>query len=106
MPLEITEGWTAPIDYQLLDDGVAVDHTGFTVALILKDAFGGAPSTTSTGEVAYLTSTDAKVRYQPSSGDLRASRSPYTARFKVTDGAGKIAFYPQGAAERWDVIAP
>jgi hypothetical protein len=102
---EIVEGWTGPIDLQLLSDGaVRVLSTGESVALILK-ARAGTLVVSTTDNLTVLSSTDGKVRYLPNEKDLQAKQSPYSARVKVTDGTGKIVFFPSGKSDEWIVYS-
>jgi hypothetical protein len=109
--LDIVEGRTAPLDFQLLQvtatsTGAPTDVTGFTISMILRDKSGALISTTSTAdpEVQIVTATSGRVRYNPSTtNDLLASRSPYRARFKAVDGAGKVQHWPSAAPDTWTV---
>lgn len=99
--MEIVEGWTGNVDAQLKADGLAVDLTGMTLALILRDEDGTVVTTTG---VTVSSSTSGKVTYAPgSSNDLKSSKSPYSAHWKVVDGTGKIVFFPSGKADVWVV---
>lgn len=99
---EYTEGWTTPIEYILYhkNPGTGTQATfvatGMTPAVVLKDKNG--TEVTTTGDVSWADATVSKIRYTPDSTDLSASLSPYKLHWKVTDLAGNIAFYPQGAA--------
>ena len=101
MPLTITEGTTANLDFVLTADGSAVNLTGATVTLVLADKDGTA--ITRTGDVSVITAASGKIRYAPDSTDLVASVSPLRARFKVTDSGGQVAYYPSGKADNWTV---
>lgn len=109
-PLELVEGWTDPIDYQLRTRDAAgvvsnLNLAGKTVTLKLYDArdkefqFGGT--------VQIIVSADGKVRFNPVAGDLRHSLSPYKVRWHVTiDATGKVAMFPRKAPELWTVRLP
>lgn len=101
----LVEAETKPIDVTLYDgegaSRTAIDGTGLTISLALRDRNGGLVNVT--GEVAWLTQASGVVRYSPALGDLTAERSPYAARFKVTDGSSKDAYYPNGPADVWTV---
>jgi hypothetical protein len=101
---EYTAGWTAPIEHSLLHDGATFNGAGMTPAIILTDKNGAAVSVS--GSVAWANSAVSRVRYSPAAADLVAAKSPYKMHWKVTDGAGKIAFYPQGAPIMLTVYAP
>ena len=101
MPLTIVEGTTANLDFALTADGSAVNLTGATVTLVLSDKDGTAVTTT--GDVTVITAASGTVRYAPDSTDLDSTKSPYRARFKVTDSGAQIAYYPSGLADAWTV---
>lgn len=99
------EGWTERIRYALThDEDEVLDLTGMTVALVGKDGagtaidFSGATGTDdATAGIAY---------FDPAAGDLVASGSPYRVRWKITDGDGKVAFFPREAPLVWRVTNP
>lgn len=99
------EGETKPVDVTLYDgEGagrVAINGTGLTVVLVLRDRVGALVPTA--GTVDWLVAASGSVRYNPAVTDLRTSSSPYHARFKVTDGSADDAYYPNGEAEEWKV---
>lgn len=101
MPIEVVEGWTGPIDVQLQADGIPPNLTGATVDLILKGKDDNAVTTS--GNVTIIDAGAAKVRYLPDAADLVAAKSPYRARYKVTDGIGKIVFFPSDRPDAWKV---
>jgi hypothetical protein len=98
MEIQITEGWTGNIDMQLLADGVAVDLTGVTVALVLTGRDAVAVDTT--GDVAVFEAATGKIRWNPDAADLAVTKSPYRIRAKVTDAVSKIVFFPSGPGGR------
>lgn len=103
MPLDIVEGWTAAIELRLLSEGAPENLTGMSVALVLRDVIGNrAIYTTSAGAEATC-STGGLVAYTPGSTHLVSTAGPYQARVRVTDGAGKVVFFPNGAADTWTV---
>jgi hypothetical protein len=101
MPLEVIEAWTGDLDFQLKNDNVAVNLTGTTVVLILQDNNGAA--VTLAGTTSTFDAVLGKVRLSPNAADLVAAKSPYNARWKVTDGAGKVVFFPSGTDDVWIV---
>ena len=101
MPLTITAGTTANLDFLLTANRSAVNLTGATVTLVLKDKNGTAVTTT--GDISVISATGGTVRYAPDATDLVASASPHRARFKVTDSGGQIAYYPSDKADIWTV---
>lgn len=102
--VEVVEGWTDPLDFTLKVNGVAKDLTGMTVLLQMWDRSGTAIGLTGTTSVP--TPASGLVRFSPGAADLTAARSPIKARWKVTDGAGKIGYFPNGDADRWMVFLP
>lgn len=99
--LEINEGWTDDLDFQLTANGVAVNLTGMTVTLELKGNDDVAVDTA--GDVTVFDAADGKVRYNPDGADLVNAKNPYRAHWKVDDGGGKIAFFPSGKPDLWIV---
>jgi hypothetical protein len=100
-PLPLVEGWTGPIDMQLTMDGVAGNMTGTTVALVLRDNAGAL--VTLGGVSSWVDAVLAKARYAPVAADLLMSKSPYTARWKVTDATSKDVFFPNADSDVWIV---
>jgi len=106
---EYVEGWTAPIEYTLKHQDPATgatetfDASGMTPSLVLRDKNGIAIAFT--GTVEWADDSVSKIRFNPAATDLVATKSPYTLHWKVTDGAGKIAYYPQGPAIKVKVHA-
>lgn len=91
---EYTEGFTAPIQYDLLNDNATFNATGMTPGLILKDCNGNV--ITVTGTVSWANQLASRIEFVPGTGDFKAALSPYTLHWTVTDSNGKIATYPQG----------
>lgn len=98
-------GTTGDEDFQLLEDGAPVGIEGFDVDLLLWDKYGVAVTTTD--DVENLDDGTegkrGKVRVNLDVADLVAERGPYTARFQVTDLAGKIVYFPTDDADVWIV---
>ncbi len=101
MGLSIVEGWTGPMDFILKADGVAVDLTGCTVTLLLRDIDG--TSRTLTGSVSILDGVNGKIRFSPGVNDIGAAGNTLLARFKVVDSSTKIVYFPSGDADKWEV---
>jgi len=93
----IVLGQTAPIDHQLLFNGVAVDLTGRTVEVVLRR---GSTTADTAGDVSIIDNPTGKVRFTPDATDLLVG--VYMARWKVTSGA-EIAFFPDGEGDPWTV---
>jgi hypothetical protein len=101
----LVEGWTERIIDQLIADDVAVNLTGgTTVELVLYDKNGTLKSIPSQSGID--TALVGKVYYDPASTDLKHSESPYSVRWKVTDVANKVAFFPNAQPEKWFVFKP
>lgn len=100
--MNLVEGWTLGIEYQLRTSDGGVDLTGSTVTVQLYDQQWQVSS--STGSLTVTSSTGGKVRWSPgTTQDLIQVKSPYYVRFKVVDASLKIAYFPNEAPERWDV---
>lgn len=100
MKLEVVAGWTGPLDFDLLADGVApAAAMAGAVELILKKADGTALETT--GDVAIIDSDNWRVRYSPDAGDL--VEGVYRGRFKHTDNDSKVTYFPSGAWDEWKI---
>jgi len=108
MAKPIVEGTTTPLDFQLESDGVPVPGglAGMTVELLLNRADGTAVNTT--GKVTVPDPAAAKVRFNPAAGDLSvppsAAETRYEARWKVTDGGGKVGYWPSGERDPWPIV--
>jgi len=90
-------GTTEPQDFQLLDDGVAIDGSGLTIGL---DWRGTDP--TGSPAVAWLVQASGTVRVT-SVGTMAVGSYPF--RFSLTDGAGKIGYCPNaGVPNTWRVV--
>lgn len=90
---EIVEGWTGALPFTLNADDVAVNLTGLTVQIILKDSFGTTILDSSSG-VTVTGSTAGQVEYAPTSTDFLASGTPYKIRFRVIDALAKRVYFP------------
>lgn len=102
--VELVAGWTGPLDFQLLADGAPQNLTGMAVEMLLKTSGGDIIDTS--GDLALLDAPAGKVRFSPDPADLVATASPLVSRFKVTDGLGKVVFFPSGEPDDWKVRAP
>jgi hypothetical protein len=90
------------IDAILLADGTAINGTGLTIALVLKDRGGNCID--KSGKVSWLDAAAGKVRYRPVLTDLLAKASPHSARW-VVSLLGQDSYYPNKAPEQWIVRA-
>lgn len=101
--LKIAEGSTEDVDFQLLVDGAVQDLTGATIELILNDYNGFVIDTS--GDTSLVDGPTGKVRYSPDAADLVSTKSPYSARWKITKG-GKVSFFPSNAPDIWEIQKP
>jgi hypothetical protein len=101
----IVEGETQPILATLYDGSgssrTAIDGTGLTLGLVVRDRTGAPVSMT--GKVSWDTEASGIAQFDPAASDLKAANSPYAARWSVTDGTGDVAYYPNAEAEVWKV---
>jgi hypothetical protein len=98
---DLVEGWSGPLDYTLKINGAAINGIGFTLTIQIRDRANGLVPVT--GEVTWADQANGVARYTPASTDLKAERSPYQARFKVTDSFGSDTFFPNAEALVWAV---
>jgi hypothetical protein len=108
---DITAGWTAPLDFDLLSspDGEGMEFAapdfsleGMTLTLQLQDRSGNVIDTD--GDVTIIDATSWRVRFKPDGADIPSppSNKPhmdFRMRMKVSDPAGDEAFFPSG---KWD----
>ena len=88
----IVEGWSAPLDFTLLNDGVAQNLTSMTLTGVAYNRVGVAVDLSS--DVTVLSATAGTVRLTPDTGDFVQSGSPYDLRFKIVDSSTQSAFFP------------
>lgn len=103
--IEVVAGQTAPIYLYLRTDdavptnpdGTALTMSGMSCVFVVHDLAGNV--LTISGSVSVQDSALWLVKYLPAAGDLMVGI--YRSRVKVTDGAGKIGYFPQAA---WDEL--
>lgn len=106
----LVEGSTERELFQLREipaDGSAVadtDGTGLTVADVLLTSVDGQPVDTS-GKFGWSTQASGIAYFDPAANDLKAQKSPYRVRFKLTDASAKIRFYPSHGTAEIKVLA-
>lgn len=106
--LDLVVGWSADLDFQLktIDPITGVESaqnlSGMTVELILKRS-DGTPIDTTGDDVSIPDAANGKVRYIPDAADF-AAPDVLLARWKVTQ-ASKVAFFPNGEPDRWEIHA-
>lgn len=91
---ETVAGATAPMEWDLKNDGAVFNATNMTPSAVLRDK--NSLVVTIGGTIEWANVAASRVRYNPGSTDLDDSKSPYTLHFTVTDGANKTAYYPDG----------
>jgi hypothetical protein len=95
--LDIVEGTTARQGpFTLRVDGAALSLTGLTVTMQLR-GLGETSYVDTVGDTevaADQVANKGQVYWDPDAADLVYTKTPYKMRFKVVDGAGKIAFWP------------
>ncbi len=98
---EITEGWTADLTAQLLDDGESFNAAGMAVEAVLKDN----TRTAVTIACDWLDSAHSTVLLKPGQDTFQAVKGPYTIRFQVTSGASpdEVLYYPPAEAAQISV---
>jgi hypothetical protein len=99
MLTEVVEGWTGRLTFSLLSDGAAFNGAGLTLTgLYITDTRGKAIDTS--GDFGWLSAAAGTVYYDPDQTDFVGGNGPYAVRFEVTDGNGKVVFFPNGQAEQ------
>lgn len=96
----IPYGTSEPQDFELQDNGEAIDGTGFAVGIEILTHTGEDVGTEPT--VAWLSQADGTVRV---SGVENLAVGTYKVRFTLTDGSGKVGYVPNGlVADTWKVV--
>lgn len=101
--VRVAEGRTAPLDFLLKADAAAIDGTGLSVTLDLKDRHGQAVDTT--GRADWLSQAAGTVRFTPLVGELTAARSPYQARWQVSSAGLDAVHFPNADYDLW-IVTP
>lgn len=101
------EGWTERIIYALSHDNEELNLSGMSVALVgQRTVRGGGSELAFLGSVGIVQAGNGTVYFDPHATDLSVEFSPYLVRWKVTDQASKVAYFPRGAPITWDVRNP
>ncbi len=95
----ITESWTEPLIVQLLIDGAAFDATGMTITSVVRDRHQQLVTVTT----AWSTAATSQASLSPGADTFEADHGPYTLKYRVVDGAGKVAYFPPTEPARIDV---
>lgn len=102
--LNLVEGWTKPINEQILSNGSPYNLSGLTVTLVAYPK-GSRTSKTMSGVITVIDAANGKVQFTPAANDLLSIESPYAVRWKMTNG-GVEYFAPQGAPDEWLIRRP
>jgi hypothetical protein len=96
---QITEGWKTTMGpFTLKADGVAINLTGTTVRLRMRDGNNVVYPDTGTVVIDAAPSSG-KVTYQPSGTEFVANGAQsrtLSVHFEVTDGTGHVVYVPNG----------
>lgn len=99
----IVAGTTSDLRFQLLEAGSPINLLACTVGLLLSDRAGNTVS--SPGTVTITDVSEGKVQLAPASASVfDSTKSPYTARWQITDGAGKKSYVPTGPRDIWEIV--
>lgn len=101
---EVVEGWTGRLTFQLQVNGANLDGTGLTVSALDVIANDNTIVDT-TGDYGWVTQGSGTVYYDPDASDFQAAKSPYRVRYQVTDGGGKVVWFPNGKPDEIRVHA-
>lgn len=93
MHVSIVTGWTEPLDWELRNEGVAVDLTGCTPELVVRD---GAAELELDGVASLPNAAGGRVRFAPAEGDFEAV-GRFAYRWRITDATGKVSYFPNEA---------
>lgn len=100
---DIVQGTTNNLQFQLLENGAAINLTGITVTLLLEDRTG--TTVTSPGTVSVVDATTGKVQLAPTNATVfDPTKGPYYARWQLTDGGGLISFVPSSTRDTWNLV--
>lgn len=108
--LTIVSGWTEALGpFTLRADGVAVDLTAFTVEAVIRNSLGTLVAAAGDVTVRDQVAHPGQVMYAPVATDFVHQSTgskgvqAFRLHWRVTDGSGKIVFFPNGEAEVIDV---
>lgn len=91
---KVKAGRTAPIILYLQEDDQDIDGTGLTVSDVILTGIDGQAIDTA-GKFEWEEQDEGSVSYSPASSDFVPERSPYRISVKLTDGTGKVRYYPE-----------
>ncbi len=103
---DLVEGWTGRIIETLKSNNSPINLTGMTAQLFLYDNTGAPFPYTGTAGVLAGSERYGKVYFDPAATDLLAIHSTYGVRWKVTDGNGKVVWFPNQVLGQWYVSKP
>jgi hypothetical protein len=100
---DIVAGTTNVLQFQLIENGQAIDITGITVTLLLEDRTGTAVP--SPGTVTTIDALNGKVQLTPTNAAVfTASAGPYYARWVLTTMTGLVSFVPSSQRDVWNIV--
>ena len=100
-PTTIAAGTTSTFYFQLLNEGVPIDLTDFTVTLLLAGSDGVAISPA--GTLTVLAGSNGVVSYAPAVVDISTALSPFKVRWVLTEDTGIVSYIPNAYRDEWDV---
>lgn len=107
----LTEGWTKELGpFTIRLNGAPLDLTGLTVELMLRPLLTETYSTTA-GEVRVDTDQvgmgKGQVYWKPDAADIKRAYSPYSVRWKLTDGQGNSIYVPNSTlGDTVEIVLP
>lgn len=101
---EVVEGWTGRLTFQLEKNGANLVGTGLTVTALDLVACDNTVIDTA-GDFGWDDEAGGIAYYDPDASDFQAAKSPYRVRYQVTDGGGKVVWFPNGKPDEIRVHA-
>lgn len=103
MTVSLYAGWTEPIRYRLVEDGVPFDLTNYSVSIEIR--LNGQPLPIDGALAKIDDGVDGLVEFTPGRGDLKYSALLHDVRFRVVhETSGAVSFFPRGTGpEQWRV---
>lgn len=103
MNYDIVAGTTDVIQFQLIENGEAINLTSITVALLLEDWTGTAVS--SPGTISVIDALNGKIQLAPTNSSVFvASAGPYYARWSLTASGGLVSYVPSSNRDIWNIV--
>lgn len=101
---KLAAGWTRELGpFTLRNAGVRFNLGGYTVSLLLRALSSGEVATYTTASGVRVAEqageTVGDVYFAPPSATVFVGEETYSVRWKVVDGAGKVAYFPHGETD-------